>query len=194
MDEAERRTATPGDVSGASAERRVRSARPDDAAAVAEVQLRTWHEVYAGTLPPAALRSVTADEAEKRWRAAVESPPTPRHRLLVALDGERIVGFSAFGPADDEDTDPAVTGEIATLLVAGDAQRAGHGSRLLAATTDQFREAGARTATTWIFDADGGMEAFYESAGWALDGASRDLDMGQLVHQVRLHTALTAPE
>jgi hypothetical protein len=56
-----------------------------------------------------------------------------------------------------------------------------------------MRDGGAAAATTWIFDADGGMEAFYESAGWALDGASRDLDMGQLVHQVRLHTALTSP-
>jgi GNAT superfamily N-acetyltransferase len=172
----------------------VRPARPGDAAAVAEVQLRTWREVYAGILPAAVLRSLTVEEAEQRWRAAVEDPPSDRHRLLVAVDEDRVVGFSAFGPAGDEDTDPATTGEIATLLVGPDAQRAGHGSRLLAATIDHVRAAGARAATTWIFDADGGMEAFYESAGWALDGASRDLDMGQLVHQVRLHTALTAPE
>jgi hypothetical protein len=30
------------------------------------------------------------------------------------------------------------------------------------------------------------------SAGWAPDGAARDLDMGEPVRQIRLHTDITA--
>jgi GNAT superfamily N-acetyltransferase len=170
----------------------VRPARAPDARAVAEVQLRTWRTAYAGVLPDAALHSITVEQAEQRWRAAVDAPPTPRHRLLVATDDNRLVGFAASGPATDSDVDPATTAEVATLLVEPDAQRGGHGSRLLAATADHVTGAGARAVTVWVLEADRPMRAFYESAGWAADGARRDLDMGELVRQVRLHTTIEA--
>ncbi len=169
----------------------VRPARPADAAAIADVQVRTWRSAYDGILPRAALDALTLADARQRWETAVSEPPSPRHHVVVAMEADRVVGLAAFGPAEDPEPDPRTTAEIYTLLVDPVANRRGHGSRLLAAAVDGLRGGGFRTAVVWLFEADGGCHAFYESAGWALDGASRDLDMGQLVHQLRLHTDLS---
>jgi GNAT superfamily N-acetyltransferase len=168
----------------------VRLARAADAPAVADVQLRTWETVYTPIVPAAVLAAVREIDAEARWRDAITDPPSPRHRVLVATEADRLVGLAAYAPAADDDVDVATTGEITTLLIEPDASRRGHGSRLLAAAVEHLRDDGFTHAVVWLFDADAVARAFYESAGWAADGARRELDMGRLVPEVRLHTDL----
>src|SRR3954452_10496425 len=153
-----------------AADSSVRPARAADVAAVAELQVATWRSGYAAILPPGALASVDAAEAETRWREAVLAPPSPAYSLLIALEGGRAVGFVAVGPGADDDagTDGA---EVFELLVENGAQRAGHGSRLLTAAVDHLREHGYRRAVTWLFEADEPAMRFYTSAGWAVDGS-----------------------
>lgn len=47
-----------------------------------------------GALDPAALAA--------GWAQAIASPPTPHHRVFVAEDSGRVVGFAAIAPADQE--------------------------------------------------------------------------------------------
>lgn len=172
----------------------VRAAYPSDVDAVVGIQVRAWREGYADVLPAQVLAELTSAEAARlwreRWAEAVSAPPSPRHRLLVAVDEGVIVGFAAHAPAGDPDQDAATTGELLTLLVDPAHQRAGHGSRLLAATIDHLRDDGCTTAVTWVFAADDVLRAFLTSAGWAPDGAHGQSDLGEPVHMVRLHTAL----
>jgi len=177
----------------------VRPARRADAAAVADIQVRAWRHAYRDLLPAGVLDEVTAPAAREvwreRWTDAVTSPPGPRHRLLAAVSSDLVVGFAAHGPAeDDPDRDPAVTAELLTLLVDPAHVGAGHGSRLLAATVDLLREDGFTTLITWVFERDEVLRAFLGSAGWAPDGTARDLDMGQPVRQIRLHTDISPPD
>ena len=173
-----------------SADVSVRPARPADAAGIAELQLRTWHDAYSRVVPPDALAALEMSAVEARWRDSIEQPPDARHRVVVALDGDTLAGFAAAGPATDDDQDPAVTADIQVLLVSLAHTGQGHGSRLLAAVTDGLREDGFTSAVMWLFEVDYPMQAFLESAGWALDGARHDLDMGELVPRVRMHTRL----
>ncbi|MCW2862586.1 MAG: GCN5-related N-acetyltransferase [Actinoallomurus sp.] len=172
----------------------VRAAYPGDVGAVADIQVRAWREGYGDIIPAPALAEMTDPEAlgvwRERWAEAVSAPPSPRHRLLVAVDEGVITGFAAHGPSGDPDQDAATTGELLTLLVDPEHRRAGHGSRLLAATVDHMREDGCTTATTWLFAADETMRAFLVSAGWAPDGAHSKVDMGDPVPMVRLHTGI----
>jgi GNAT superfamily N-acetyltransferase len=174
----------------------VREARRGDVAAVAEIQVRAWREGYRDLLPAGALAEVTSPQARvvwrERWAEAVTAPPSPRHRLLVAVAEGLVVGFAAHAPAQDPDQDPAGTAELITLLVDPLHTRAGHGSRLLAATVDLLRTDAVATVVTWVFAADEAMRRFFGSAGWAPDGASRTLDMGEPVQMIRLHTDITA--
>lgn len=160
----------------------VRPARPEDAEHVAHVQLTTWKTAYGGLLPASALELPLAQVAAV-WLNAIEAPPSPQHRVLVACEQDSVVGFAASEPAEDGV-------ELTALLVEPRWGRRGHGSRLLTACADHWR-ADADLAVAWAFEADTVLIGFLESAGWALDGASRALDTGeQVLTQRRLHTAL----
>ncbi|MEV3927636.1 GNAT family N-acetyltransferase [Actinomadura coerulea] len=175
----------------------VRPARRADAAAVAGIQVRAWRHGYRDLLPADVLSQVTSDAAVERWRdrwaEAATAPPSPRHRLLVAVASDLVVGFAAHAPAEDADLDPAGAAEMITLLVDPLHTRAGHGSRLLAATVDLLREDGFTTLVSWVFEGDEVTRTFLGSAGWAPDGTARTLDMGEPVRQIRLHTDISAP-
>lgn len=169
----------------------VRPARTGDVGDIARLQLSTWRTAYASILPVTLLERLTDEEVAARWSAAVEHPPSPRHRVLVALEQQWTVGFSALGPTD-EDGHPSTTGMIMTLLVEPRWGRRGHGSRLLAASVALLRGDGCQTAVTWLLEADRVSRAFYAAAGWEPDGAARALDMdGRFVTEVRLHTDLS---
>jgi hypothetical protein len=71
--------------------------------------------------------------------------------------------------------------------------RIGHGSRLLQACVDTLVADSFVRAVCWVETTDDTFRAFLESAGWAPDGAARELadEAGTgTVKQVRLHTAL----
>ncbi|MGI8696202.1 MAG: GNAT family N-acetyltransferase [Mycobacteriales bacterium] len=167
----------------------VRPARRADVADIARIQRDTWETAYGRWLPPAVLERATLDVIGSHWTAAVTSP-SPDHHVLVATEGEWTVGFGALGPSPDDDGGDT-TGQILTLLVEPRWGRRGHGSRLLAACTDLLREAGARTATTWLYDRDRDSQKFYAEAGWAADGAARGLDAGgREIRELRMHASL----
>ena len=160
----------------------VRPARPQDAERVAAVQLSTWRTAYS-FLPTEALE-VPLEQAAALWLRAIELPPTATHRVLVAMEADELVGFAASGPADDD----VEAVEVSTLLVEPRWGRRGHGSRLLAATVDHWREDGAQTAVSWVWERDVASQAFLTGAGWEPDGAARGLDTGpRIERQVRLH-------
>lgn len=169
----------------------VRPARPEDAERVARVQLSTWRTAYADLLPAEAL-DVPEVNAAALWLGAVESPPSPEHRLLVAMERIELVGFAASGPAADEDLDPTSTVELLTLLVEPRWGRRGHGSRLVAASVEHWRGAGFTTAVTWAWERDPATRSFLKGSGWEPDGTARGLDTGPRVQrQLRYHTDLT---
>jgi GNAT superfamily N-acetyltransferase len=181
----------------------VRPATPLDAGEIARIQLATWRHAYRRILPHEVVEGIDEAWMIERWRTSIETPPSPRHRALVAIeqaDQAYLVGFAATGDADetalapDEDPAPMLRGDIAAvtdLLVEPRWGRRGHGSRLLAASTDLWREDGFTTAVAWAFEADTAMRAFLVSAGWEPDGAARALDVDDLlVPQIRLHTNL----
>jgi GNAT superfamily N-acetyltransferase len=181
----------------------VRPAQPADADAIARLQLTTWRHAYRRILPRHVLDGIDDGWIAQRWSASIEAPPSPRHRVLVAVeeaDRSYLVGFAASGEADETSLAPDEPGDavlgsdvaaITDLLVEPRWGRRGHGSRLLAACTDLWRTDGFRTALAWAFEADTAMRSFLSSAGWEPDGAARALDVDDLlVPQLRLHTAI----
>ncbi|ADG87794.1 MAG: GNAT family N-acetyltransferase [Thermobispora bispora] len=200
----------------------VRPARPEDVDAVTSTQIRAWKYAYREFLPPGPLEQMTGPAAEKMWRRqweeAILSPPTPRHRVLVAVERvvpdtdaftalgpggrvyvppaaeratDRVVGIASHGPAEDPDLSSSTTAELLTLLVDPNHIRRGHGSRLLNATVDYLREDGYSMVVTWVFADNYPMLSFLESAGWGEDEAERVLDMGRPIRMIRLCTDIS---
>ncbi|MCZ2861028.1 GNAT family N-acetyltransferase [Blastococcus sp. VKM Ac-2987] len=171
-----------------SADVSVRPARPGDADAVARVQGVTWRTAYRVVLPAEVLDAWDEAAVAGSWRAAVTSPPSPSHRVLVAIEKDTVVGFAALAVVAD-------VGEVGTLLVEPRWGRRGHGSRLLAAVTDLAAADGARRLEVWLAESDRASADFYESAGWEPDGWARTLDTGDApLRELRWHTVLDDEE
>jgi GNAT superfamily N-acetyltransferase len=187
----------------------VRPARAGDADDLTRVQVASWGCGLAAVVPADLLAELTGEEASalwrERWREAITSPPTSRHRVLVAVAdtaaGEsgpaasraarEVVGLVSAGPATDADRWPGTDAEIYEFRVRPDRTGQGHGSRLLQAAADTLAGDGFRTASTWILEADQDVRRFLESAGWAADGARGELEVGVTVPVVRLHTRIS---
>src|SRR3954451_4284355 len=179
----------------------VRPARPGDAAEIARIQLTTWRTAYRRMFPAHVLAGLDEAYLARGWSEAIEAAPSARHRVLIAVEqgdsASHVVGFAASGPADEqalapeEPPLPADVAAITDLLVEPRWGRRGHGSRLLAATVDHWREDRFGSAVAWAYDADKVMQAFLAATGWEPDGASRALDVDDmLVPQLRMHVRL----
>jgi GNAT superfamily N-acetyltransferase len=171
----------------------VRLAWPGEAAEIAAVQRRGW----AAQLPPgfadAVLGSVSAEEMTEAWHRAITRPPQASYRVLVAVEAERLAGFASTMPSPDEDAEPGEDGQLEEFVVDPPAQRRGHGSRLLHACVDTLRSDGFARARCWVGAEDEPLQAFLVAAGWAPDGAEREIgtdDETLRLHQLRLHTQL----
>ena len=177
----------------ATADVSARIAWADDAEAIAAVQARAWREMYGDLLPAEAF-----EPRAEPWRALLATPADARQRVLVAMDRHRVVGFALTAPATDPDRDPVVDGEVADLTVDPAERGHGHGSRLLQAAADTLRADRFARAVTWTVATDDALRGFLTSAGWAADGAHRELDLdgtgATTVKQIRLHTDLTSED
>jgi GNAT superfamily N-acetyltransferase len=171
----------------------VRIAWADDADAIAAVQVRAWRVLYADVVPAEALPS-DPEPVAAAWRASLGRPEDARNRVLVALERNRVTGFALTGPAADPDANPIADGELSELTLDPTERGKGHGSRLLQAAVDTLAADRFTRAVTWVIATDDGHRRFLTEAGWAPDGAHRELDLDgtgtTTVKQVRLHTSI----
>ncbi|WP_062318354.1 GNAT family N-acetyltransferase [Demequina maris] len=137
-----------------------RPAVPGDEDAIAAIQLAAWR-AWMGE----AADALPADQVRAQWAAAIVAPPSRDHRVFVACDGPRVVGFAAITP-----------GEIMALEIAPEHRRAGHGSRLLSACIDTLRLQGRDDVRAWTLEGDDARRAFLTSAGLAEGGLRRTLE------------------
>jgi len=176
----------------------VRPGRLIDVSDFVEVQRRAWRSLPDDLWAVPDVESLDADAMMRSWERAVLLPPTSRHRLLIALEGETVVGGAALTPADDPDLPDGVVAaesdqeradELALLVVDPDHRRRGHGSRLMAAAADLVRTGGVPTLVTWVPASDDDARAWLVGAGWAADGAHRTVELdGRIVRELRFAT------
>lgn len=151
---------------------RLRTARPVDARALAEVHVRSWRATYAGTVSSEALAAIDVEQRATLWAHRLEKPPPGRSVLVAELDGV-LVGFVLVGPTPDADHDPAGTSQVLSLHVDPLVTGRGVGGLLLAAAVDALTRAGFGLATLWVVSGNKGARRFYERAGWASEGTAR---------------------
>ncbi|WP_103064212.1 GNAT family N-acetyltransferase [Actinomyces qiguomingii] len=154
-------------------------------AAAMLASLRAAHlAAHEAPLPAGVEAMVAAPVIAAGWEQAVLSPPSPAHHVLVAIgDGGEVAGLIGLAPSPgDADTEPGPTEqgmEITALGVAPERQRRGHGSRLLAAATEQARVQGAGVLLVWAVRGDESLAGFLQQAGLRRTGSFRELPVGQ---------------
>ncbi|TXJ04510.1 MAG: GNAT family N-acetyltransferase [Aeromicrobium sp.] len=177
-----------------SADVSARLAWPEDASAIARIQWAHWHSAFSDVLGQNELAEAKEADMATRWSQIISTPPDARVRTLVALTRSTVHGFALVHPCHDPDGDEVSDGEIGEFIIDSANFGEGHGSRLLQACVDTLRADGFTRAVWWLASTDDATRSFAESAGWAPDGAHRELaneaDQTKRLKQIRLHTAL----
>ena len=170
---------------------RIRRATVEDAAAIAEVHIRSWQWAYRGLLPDEYLDSLdeTLDRRLRMWTATLANDEAARLVWVTETAG-RVVGFVSGGSSRDEDATPE-TGEIGAIYLLREVAGEGRGRELLARVTSELRRCGYRRATLWVLATNTRARRFYEAAGWQPDGATKVEERpGVTLHEVRYRTHL----
>ena len=166
----------------------VRDAEPDDAAAIAEVRIRSWQGAYAHVFSAERLASLDErrEQEARHWRAAIESPPLPAH-MLLAERGDEAIGFASIG---QEREDPSA-GQVYAIYVVPEACGTGAGHALMQESLRRLREDGYGEGVLWVLDDNARARTFYEREGWSLmDVMREETFLGTLVREVRYRIAL----
>lgn len=154
----------------------IRRAFADDALGVASVHVRSWQAAYRGLLPDMYLDQLDVDARRAAWAGTIAEEDWPRTGTLVATEANgNVVGFAHVGAARDDDLDPLVVGELASIYVLPQVWGSGVGRRLMLAAVNVLRDAGFGAATLWVLDGNDRAQRFYEIGGWQLDGAAKDI-------------------
>ena len=140
----------------------VRRAQPQDAAAIARVQVDAWRSTYRGIVPDKHLDGMSYERAERNWEERI-TDPDKRNTLFVAEDdGGSVVGFASCGAARDDAR--GFESELYAIYVNQNMQRKGLGRRLVLSVAQDLKARGIDSMLTWVL-ADNQYKRFYESIG-----------------------------
>ena len=124
----------------------VRPATARDAKAIAQIHVATWQAAYKGLMPDDYLGKMTLEKRLAYWSEAIEySEP----QLLVAQEGDKIVGFVGFDRSRDAKT-RATVGEIWAIYVLPAHWGSGAGLALWDGARDGLKEEGCTQVTIWV--------------------------------------------
>ncbi len=122
------------------------------------VHWKCWQETYPGLVSQEYLEKLTPEKCEEmafRWR----------DNILVAKEGERVIGFVGFGDHGPEEPD---TGEVFALYVLPEYHGTGVGRQLMDAALEKL--ASYPHICLWLVKGNARALRFYEKCGFHLTG------------------------
>jgi ribosomal protein S18 acetylase RimI-like enzyme len=144
----------------------------EDAEGVARVHSESWRLAYGDVLSARYLAGLDEEVLAERWRRRLTSS-VERRRLLVAEENGAVVGFSLFGPCDDDRDLVGFAGEVQMLYVLPSAQRRGHGRALMERSTSLMAASPLYWVVVWVVEVNHAARVFYRRVGLEPDGRRR---------------------
>jgi len=140
----------------------IRPATPADAAAIAQVRVDAWRTTYKGMIPAAYLAAMKVEDSAALWTKILTAGPNATS-VFVAEDAGTVVGFAAGNMLAEPKH--GLDAELSAVYLVAAAQRAGVGTRLVAAVAAAQRAHGAQGLITWVIAGNKPARAFYEKLG-----------------------------
>lgn len=134
----------------------------DEIRGKAYVHWAGWHEAYTGLVSATYLDKLTLEKCEQiayQWRG----------NILVAKDGERVVGFAGYG----NDRNVPDVGELSALYVLKAYWGTGVGKQLWDAAAERL--ASCPMIGLWVLKENRRAIRFYEKCGFAATGEEKYL-------------------
>ncbi|MFO1396158.1 MAG: GNAT family N-acetyltransferase [Burkholderiales bacterium] len=140
----------------------IRPAVPADAARIAQVRVDAWRTTYKGMIPEAYLAGMTVEDSTAHWDRILNAAPNTTN-VFVAVAGDEVVGFAAGLMLEEPKF--GINAELSAVYLVREAQRAGVGTRLVAAVAAAQQAHGANGLIVWVIEGNKPARAFYENLG-----------------------------
>jgi ribosomal protein S18 acetylase RimI-like enzyme len=166
----------------------IRQATASDAQAIAEIQVRSWQWAYRTLIPDYYLDSLSAtlERRIEAYREQIMHLPA-QHSWWIVEEAKCPAGFTMTGPSRDLDVSPMVA-EVFAIYLSPNTVGKGLGRTLFKHAVEDLQQGGYAQATLWVLENNTRARTFYEAAGWALDGSSKNEERsGFVLHEVRYH-------
>jgi len=141
----------------------------------AYVHWKSWQETYPGIVAQTYLDKLTLEKCE-----AIACRRTDN--IIVAKDGEAVVGFVGYGKCRSDDLQDA--GEIFAIYILAEYCGQGVGRRLMREALSQL-SACSRIAV-WVLKENQRAIRFYERLGYRFDGREETLRLDSPVTEARM--------
>lgn len=143
-----------------------RKAEASDSSGIAHVHYKAWIEAYTGLIH----EDYLATRSEEKSKGIFERSGCKN--IIVACDGENIIGFCIYGKARDNDLSPSF-GEIQAIYVLEKYQRMQVGHRLIEHAFEELEADGYLSACLWVLKDNKKGRSFYEKNGFQFDGKEK---------------------
>lgn len=131
------------------------------------VHYKSWQEAYPGLMDAGYLQTVT----EEKCRQIAHKWPD---NILVAKDGEKVVGFVGYGKyRDDSLTD---CGEVFAIYVLADYYDKKIGYALMNTAFEKL--SAYKNVAVWVLKGNERAIRFYERYGFRFDGTEQEIRLG----------------
>lgn len=133
----------------------------------AYVHYKSWHETYTNLVDSAYMNSVTLEKCVKmahKWR----------ENILIAKDGEKVIGFVGYGSSRDAALSDL--GEVYALYVLEEYHGLKVGYALMNAALQKLTD--YKKIAVWVLKDNHKAIRFYARYGFRADGTSMEIMLG----------------
>lgn len=150
----------------------------EEARGQAYVHYHAWQQTYTGLIDQSYLDGMSLKLSEKYALRALQNGYT----MYVAKDGERVIGFAAYGPYRGDDLKDA--GEVIAIYLLKEYYDRGIGWALMDAALNALQ--GYSRVCVWALRNNERAVRFYQRCGFSPDGAQKQLKLVKEVTEIRL--------
>jgi ribosomal protein S18 acetylase RimI-like enzyme len=162
----------------------IRIATPDDAAALGQMHVASWHETYTGLLPDKMLASLSVEARSTAW-AKIMQEPASSTVVHLAEHEDTIIGFGACGAQRTQSLKvKGYDGEIGAIYVLREFQKRKIGTRLLRAVSSNLQRRGFNAVALWVLRDNVRARRFYEHFGGKVIAEREDVRDGAILMEL----------
>jgi len=147
---------------------KIRTAKKEDAEAIANIHLLAWRSAYKDIMPDEYLRSLSITERTKYWLEAL-SERGPGINVVVEQRSS-VAGFCVYGPARDKNLSNVNAGELVALNILPNAWGKGLGTELVKYVIESAINDDWSSLYLWVIKENLRARSLYELMGFENDG------------------------
>lgn len=174
------------------AEIKLRSARIDDAAQLAQIHLLTWQATYRDLLSAGYLAGL-ANDIDRRAQVLADAIATEKMSVQVVEQNGQLVAWASFGSSRDAEA-ISTTAELRAINLLPQVWSQGIGTRLWRHVRQLLINAGYTAATVWVLQGNDRAIGFYQAAGFVVEPRTQMtvVEQGEPLPLVRYRVVLNS--